>query len=358
MNRIGNILLATLSASVFGKTLPSGLYDAMSVEDWKMLFRLSAKQGVLALVWEVVQALPSEQQPPREIRLRWALSVEAIENRYEMQYKTSALLAEMFAEQGLRTIVLKGLAVGTYYPEPRHREFGDLDCFLGEGYEQANQICEQLGAKVDRSYYKDAVIRYRGLLVENHRFMLPIRGSRRMKQLERYLEQIAVDESVRYVGDTKLIIPTPLFNALFLTMHGVNHFVSEGIKLRHVLDWAVLLQAEQHNIYWEEFYVWADRMHLTRFANALTAIAVEHFGLEVTNTQIVTTSPYAERILRDCIESETIYNKGYSAWKSRFVQVRNKFTSAWRYHKIYQKSVIVETLRSVWAFYFERNPKI
>lgn len=357
-NRVAEILFASLRYTMFGGELPVGMFEAMSAEEWKGLFRMSAKQGVLAIVYEVVSQLPREMQPPRQINLRWAVSVEAIENRYDLQRRTSALLAEMFAEQGLQTVVMKGLAMGTYYPEPRHREFGDLDCFLGEGYEQANQICEQLGAKVDRGYYKDAVIRYRGLLVENHRFFLPIRGSRQMKAFERYLEGIAVGSEVRYVDDTKLIIPSPLFNALFLTMHGVNHFVSEGIKLRHILDWALLLKAEQHNIDWKEFYAWADRMHLTRFANALTAISIERFGLKVEHPDIVTASPYAERILKDCLQSDTLFNKGYSAWRGRFVQIKNRITSSWRYHKIYQKSVVVEIIRSVWAFFFERNPQL
>ena len=180
-----------------------------------------------------------------------------------------------------------------------------------------------------------------------------------MKELERHLERISVGEQVRYVPDTKLIVPTPDFTALFLTMHGLNHFLTEGVKLRHILDWALLLKAEQNNINWEEFYYWADKMHLTRFADALTAISVERLGLEITNSAIHTTSPYAERVLDDVLfKSEGLFNKGYSAWKSRFIQVHNKFESAWRYHKIYQKSIAIELIKSVWAFCFERNPRL
>lgn len=338
----------------------------LSEEEWKYLFRMSAKQGVLAIIYDVISQLPAECQPPRNIRLQWALGAEAIENRYEMQRKTSALLAQLFAEHDLKPVVMKGLAVGTYYPKPAHRECGDLDCFLttgagagSDGYELGNQICEQIGAKVSRDYYKDASIRYRGLLVENHRFFLPIRGSRKMKALERHLETIAIGEGVRYVPDTKLIVPTPDFNALFLTMHGLNHFLAEGVKLRHILDWALLLKAEQNNINWKDFYEWSDKMHMTRFADALTAISVEYFGLEITNSAIHTTSPYAERVLADTLfESEGIHNKRYSAWKSRFALVKNRFAYGWKYHKIYQKSILLELIKNGFAFLFEKNPKL
>lgn len=360
------ILFSALRSALFGDEVDAAVFQNLTTEEWQQLFRMAAHQGVVAIVYDVVSKLPEECQPPRNIRLQWALSVEAIENRHEMQRKTSALLAELWGEQGIKTIVMKGLAVGTYYPKPQHRECGDLDCFLvkngsttSDGYEVANQICEQIGAKVKRDYYKDATIKYRGLLVENHRFYLPVRGGRKIKELERHLEKVALRGQTSYVPDTKLIVPSPDFNALFLTMHGLNHFMTEGIKLRHILDWALLLKAEQNNINWTEFYKWADKMHMTRFADALTAISVQHFGLEITNPAIHTTSPYAERVLRDTLyESDGLFNKGYSAWKSRFVQVKNKLTSGWKYHKIYQKSILCELTKNVFAFLFEKNPKL
>lgn len=366
MNKICELLFALLRCALFDGEVDVVAYQNLTAEDWRQLFRMSAQQGVVAIVYDVVSTLPKEAQPPRNINLQWALSVEAIENRHEMQYKTSALLANLWAEQGIQTIVMKGLAIGTYFPLPSHRECGDLDCFLvkdgsttSNGYEVANQICEQIGAKVNRDYYKDSTIRYRGLLVENHRFFLPIRGSRRMKSLERHLEKVAVGESVNYVPDTKLIVPTPDFNALFLTTHGLNHFLSEGIKLRHILDWALLLKGEQNNINWKEFYQWADKMHMTRFADALTAISVEHLGLVVTNPEIRTTSPYADRVLDDTLNKENgVFNKGYSSWRARFVQVCNKFSFVWKYHKIYQKSMLVELAKSAFAFLLEKNPKL
>ena len=357
--KILNVFFALLQ-TIFtcNNTSPKEL-NSFSEEDWKELFRISAQQGVLAIVYDIISSLPEKIDIPRNINIQWAISCDAIENRYTLQHKVSAQLADIFDKQGITTVVMKGLAIGTYYPRPEHRECGDLDCYLGAKHELGNQICEQNGATVNRNYYKDSTIKYRGLMVENHRYFLPIRGSRTMKELERHLENIAISDTMTFIPNTKLVIPSPDFNALFLTMHGLNHFLSEGIKIRHILDWALLLKAEQNNINWKEFYYWADKMNMTRFANALTAISIKYFNLQITNSDIQTSSISVNRVLEDTLfKNDGIHNKGYSPWKSRFMLIKNKLTSVWKYHKIYQKSVLVELTKSIFAFIFERNPKL
>ena len=319
---------------------------------------MAAQQGVLALVFDAVSTLPLEQQPPRALKMKWIASIANIEGRYNYQKKTAMELAEQFHQNNITIYVLKGFAIAGYYPKPEHRECGDLDCFLGGDYERGNYVAEAIGAKVTREYYKHSIIVYRKLMVENHQFCIAIRGSRALKEFERHLEK-TISKGATMIDGSHLIKPSADFNALFITMHALTHFLVEGIKLRHILDWALLLKAEQDNINWKEFYHWADKMHMTRFADALTAISVEHLGLHVTNPAIHTTSPYAERILDDTIyHSKGLFNKGYSAWKSRFLQIKNKFSFTWKYHKIYQKSLLIELMKSSLAFIFEKTPKL
>lgn len=109
-------------------------------KQWNELYRLASLQGILAIVWDGLQKLPPELQPPRELRLRWAYNVEQIERRYENQRRAASRLAELFAAEGIRTVVLKGLAVGALYPVPAHRPCGDLDCFLCGDYERGNRL--------------------------------------------------------------------------------------------------------------------------------------------------------------------------------------------------------------------------
>lgn len=342
--------------------------------NFRDLYDLSAKHGVLAIVWDAVCTLTKEgkiapeQMPDRALKLQWALSAEKIKGRYNKQRQLAIELADAFAKDGINTYVLKGLAISGYYPTPEHRECGDLDCFLasvadnGEfvpRYEDGNVIAEKIGAEVERDYYKHSHINFKGLMVENHAFCTAVRGSKERKEFERHLQHLLATKPSTPIDGSHLMRPCADFNTLFLTAHGMGHFISEGIKLRHIIDWALLLKAEQDNIDWTEFYRWSDKMNMTRFANALTAISVKYLGLEVTNPAIQTASPYADRILEDTLyHSEGIHNKGYTKLVRRMKLIQNRLSYIWKYHMIYQKSMLLDVARSCIAFIFEKHPRL
>lgn len=345
-------LIALVGANISGSPI-----TLVGEVDWQEIYTLAAAQGVLAMVLDAVALLPPKQQPSKELKMRWIASTMAIERRYNHQRSVSATLAERFAQRGISLYVLKGLALAGYYPRPEHRECGDLDCFLGAEYERGNQVAEELGAKVSRDYYKHSHIHLQKLLIENHQFCVGIRGSRKLKAFERHLESI-ISKGATNIEDTQLIKPSADFNVLFLTAHAMTHFLVEGIKLRHLCDWALFLKHEQHNINWDEFYYWSDKLGYTLFANTMTAMAVDALGVEITNPDICMDRRYAERIMKDIFKSNNIFNKGYSPWRVRLMTIVGRVSSIWRFHRVYRKSLVGHLLRQAYGFIFEPRPRL
>ena len=325
---------------------------------WKHIYNLAQEQGVLAVVFDAIETLPASVNISRPLKLQWIAAVHTREYNYKKQYNSAVELATAFKKEGIKTGVLKGLSISTYYPKPAYREFGDFDCFLGDDYESGNRIAENLGAVVERDYYRHSHIVYKTQMVENHQFCVGVRGSRKMKEFERYLHQIMYHGEEYIDEDKTLISPSCDFNALFLTSHAMTHFLVEGIKLRHICDWAVLLHHEQHNIDWQSFYQWTDKLHYTRFANTLTYIATRYLGLEIVNAQIKQEDKYCEPILNDIFQSNSVFNKGYDIWQSRLVSIKNRLLSLWKFHKIYRQSALKTIMIQVWGFLFDRKPKL
>ena len=103
---------------------------AVTPGSWERIYRMAADHGLSAVVWDGICRLPAAQQPPRETRIRWALSAEKLEERYRHQQQTASKLAARFSEEGLRMLLLKGLGLSRDYPLPEHRECGDIDIYL------------------------------------------------------------------------------------------------------------------------------------------------------------------------------------------------------------------------------------
>ena len=345
-------------------------YDFMFSEkpNWKFIFKMSAEHGILAIVFDGLEYLINNglideaMQPSRSTKMQWALNVMKIENVYGMQYHLANELVDVYANEGIKTVVLKGIALAELYPKSNHRPCGDLDCFLMGEFVKGNTIAHNLGAHVDLNHYKHSHILYKGFEIENHQFCTAIRGSKKAKKFESYLQHLLMDEELISINKGNLLAPCPLFNALFLTIHSWNHFLTEGIKLRHISDWAILMANHVNDIDWEEFKnkIQIRDKKMLSFAECISIISHKYFGSPLPVIFANSNMPDLEEKLINSIlyDNDTIFNKHYSKWKTKYMLVKNALLSNWKYQSFSEDSSLLHTLRSILGFFFERNPKL
>ena len=370
MNRTEELFFYVLGAVVQKTSLEAQYFNDVTPEEWTELFRLSKMQGVTAVVFEKLSAAFDEcedfPRPPKALTLNWYAQSQSIERKMAIIHKRSEEFAELMAERGLHTLVLKGIAVSTYYPNPLHREFGDLDCYLFEGnpentiiwencYEKGNVAGEAAGCVVKRGHYKHSHIKYNGLEIENHQFALPIKDGKETKELERHLREVALPTHKN--ENNALLIPSTNFNALFLTAHAMSHFLYESIKIRNVLDWALFLKKEQNNVDWKTFWEWCEKMHYTRFVECLNFICEKHLGVEIAShvaTSFGRPKTYnrvdmSERILRDVFSGNSIYTHGYGYIRFRIALAMSYFKSMWKFQQVYQHNALWLLMKRAWG---------
>ena len=110
--------------------------------DWPALVALATEQGVAALAHDGLQmcyeadprlSLPLDREL-KAVKYDWFGATLNVEVECDKQWKAVSALGELFSAAGLRTLVLKGFALGECYPVPQHRYSCDFDCFLmGDG---------------------------------------------------------------------------------------------------------------------------------------------------------------------------------------------------------------------------------
>ncbi len=373
MNKIQEILFYILGRLVQNSSLEAERFVELSQDEWAELYRLAKSQGITAVVFEKLSAAFDEcgdfPRPPKALTLNWYAQSQSIERKMVTRHKRSAEFAELMAEKGLYTLVLKGIAVSTYYPNPLHREFGDLDCYLFEGnpegtiiwdncYEKGNVAGETAGCVVKRGHYKHSHIKYKGFEIENHQFSLAIKDGKETRELEKHLRSVV--QPIRQKDGSKLLMPSADFNALFLTAHAMSHFLYESIKLRHVLDWALFLKAEEKNIDWNAFWKWCDKMHYTRFVECLNYICEENLGVQLNvppfkNMVSYNKGELSERIVQDFFSDESIYTKGYGWLRFRIALSMSYFKSMWKFQQVYQHNALWLLMKRAWGMTTKDN---
>ena len=329
--------------------------------EWTTIYEKAEQQTVVGVMLDGIVKLPKEQLPPKKLLLQWIGVTEIIYQQNEKQKKVIAKLAEIWVKEKIMMMVFKGQANGTFYPIPEHRATGDIDCWLFGEAEKGDSIMTEYGAVVDFNWYRHSKISFKGEIIENHRVMSHTRGNRKKKDMEQELRIMAQGSVCKVIdGCGMALMPSAQFNACFLTYHGLHHFLSEGLRMKQVLDWAMFLKADQENVDWEAYWKFCKKYKLERFAKVMTQIATEYLGVEVlVNGYGLTVKDcsaeievLAEKVLRSTLyDNDYLFNSGKNEWKVRWLLVKNMFTrDRWKYRDIAQQSVWKHLWESVTGF--------
>ena len=202
---------------------------------------------------------------------------------------------------------------------------------------------------VDEGWYKHSQIFFGGQMLENHQYFVHTREGKSSKELNQVLVDQLRGEQYEFdvLPTTSVLLPPPMFNALFLTYHAMMHFLEEGLRLKQILDWAMFLKRDANKMDWTEFYRQCHKFHLRRFADVMTDIAVHCLGVGLDNPAVGCSSPYTKRVLKSTFYDEDyVFSSGQGGWTHRWHIVRNLWKYRWKYHKIYQHSI----LRQLWFY--------
>ena len=428
---IHELFLALVRLGIGAEAVSRFRFQDSSTIDWEALQNLAAEQGLSAIVLDGIERLPAEMRPAKVELLQWIGEVLQSESVYAAQWKAACEMSQVFKESGIRTYVLKGFVVSECYPKPEHRVSVDLDCFLVndnhdandnlgslsstveaandiklaclaesrqnstklksqenynqnlsrnrdlghfEAWELGNQLMEKNGFEVDRSFYKNSTITLPGLTVENHQFMNAVRGSKRLKRLERLFQRLFNDNrnDNRFEG-TSIYRPPVMVSALFLIEHAYAHFLHEGLTWRMVLDWVMFSKKHKKEINWNEFGSYIDEFGFRKFYDVFNEIGQDAFGNDssrigelensTNNSQLVTgskrstiNSKLRNLMIEDIWAPLDLHE--FHGVKGKIALAGNEIRAAWKYKYFSADTMIGDLFNRVRGFLFERHPKL
>lgn len=274
---------------------PSSLKEA----DWNELYAIASKQALVGIMFEGVKRLPQELWPPRNVVLQWAMMVESIKLRNRQTTDVCFRLTEALSKDGFDTCILKGQANHVYYDRlidgvslGMLRVCGDVDAWIWPKEKILHPInsiieyCQRRNILLSLCHLHAEVKPINGVPIEIHFRPSFLNAPWRDKHFQQLFKTaVFVHDNVDDSGTiTKLRVD---YDLIFQLNHIYRHLLDEGVGMRQVLDFYVLLKAymQERRKQSELMSVDVIMKHISacgmkRFVSALMFVIQRMFGLK------------------------------------------------------------------------------
>lgn len=266
------------------------------------VIRLAAFQGTGPLVFDQLLKLKDVEIPDAlRMQMKQQCMMSMMQQNTMMPILSQAWIALTKAD--IHPVLLKGLALAQYYPQPHLRQWGDIDLYVGQ--KQYHQACKVLDATFpdadhpaeddeDRKHYNYV---FPNALLEMHRISMEFAHPKERRYYEQLEEMYLTKDGPKFeLEGLTITTPEESFNVFFTFLHAWHHFIETGMNMKQLCDVAVLLHAKRDVIDRERLKEMLTKLHLMEVWQMIMYIIVQHLGLSQEET------PFYSEQCKNCAE--------------------------------------------------------
>lgn len=242
-----------------------------SADEWKQLYEMAKKQSLVGVCFAGVQKLQLQKQCPDEmLYLTWMGMAAKIQQRNEVVNRQCVEVQNMLAEKGFRSCIFKGQAVASLYhslpSQPSSlsalRQSGDIDIWIEGGKKRVIDLVQEIAPTKEIRETHAHLDVFPDTEVEAHYRPGLIRNFVKNAKLQKFFQEEAeacfsnminisnpsVGELCRTTNSSNhsepltIVAPTTQFNLVHQLTHIYHHLFTEGVGLRQVMDYYMVLR--------------------------------------------------------------------------------------------------------------------
>lgn len=237
-----------LRFSLNGSTqIPQSMANgAWTADDWKDIRLTAMKQTVTGLIFNAIERLPKELQPPKSELMLWIVMAMQLKRRNTLLYSKTVELQRILSGMGLDSCVLKGQGNAIMYANAYIRTPGDIDVWTtGRKKDVVRMIRSRYPDVADEHHHIDFPV-FSDVQVEVHHFPSYLFNLINNKRLQRYYDGRKQSVMGNFVdapnGLGRFSVPDACFNAVFQLTHIFRHLLVQGVGLRQLADYYYVLK--------------------------------------------------------------------------------------------------------------------
>lgn len=228
--------------------------------DWRQLYNFASRQALLGFCFDGIERLTKEfseelKQNPmgRDLLMTWMGAAQQIRRQNMKVNAVAGKLFSMLREDGMRCCVLKGQGNALMYPNPYSRTPGDIDVWIDASRERIMEYASkkfELGEDIRLQHLETSLD---GVPVELHFFPCSMNNILYHARLQKWFRRNADLQCSHIVGlpdgTGDIAIPTSSFNVVYQLTHLYHHFFDEGIGMRQIIDYFLVVNNFSKNVF-------------------------------------------------------------------------------------------------------------
>ena len=234
--------------------------------DWKSILSIADNHRVLPLLYDVLEEiLPENGEDWKRVEEK---SIQTVGQSYRLLFM-SRYVTGLLEDAGMHTILLKGSGIAGLYPVPELRKSGDVD-LLFEDEQTAQKAGSYLlahGFMAEGGHQENHHLTYisqEGIRLELHSALVEPFDSQEVNDfMEKCQKTFFENRVTANVMGVDFFLTSPPYQAFYLLLHMLQHFLRSGFGLKLLCDWVVFWEhgctAEENKIFLnlvrEEFFI-------------------------------------------------------------------------------------------------------
>ena len=228
--------------------------------DWRQLYSFATKQTIIGICFAGIERLGKEypnelKQNPieRELLMTWMAKSQQIRRQNFNVNEVAAKLYSKLTEDGLRCCILKGQGNALMYQNPYSRTPGDVDVWVNANRKIIMEYASRKFELEDDIRLLHVETAMDGVPVELHFFPCTINNPIHNARLQKWFKRNADLQCSNVVslpdGIGEIAMPTTAFNVIYQLTHLYHHFFDEGIGMRQIIDYFLVVNDFSKNVF-------------------------------------------------------------------------------------------------------------
>ena len=230
------------------------LSHPLTEREWHEMLAMANKQALVGILFEGVKKLPKEQWPKSDIVLKWTVAAESIRRRNMKTTHVCLLLTKTLLQDGFDSCILKGQSNHVYYDRLMAdgslglaRTCGDIDAWIWPKKTTKHPVrsiidyCIRRKILLSLCHLHAEVKPIQGVPVEIHFRPSFLNAPWRDRAFQKLFKAAKfVEEDIDGCGILKKLRVD--YDLVFQMNHIYRHLLDEGVGMRQILDFYVLLK--------------------------------------------------------------------------------------------------------------------